>query len=39
VIVLMLWLYLSAFAVLFGALVDALGDRDKDVTEATRTAR
>ena len=39
VIVLMLWLFLSAFAVLFGAVVDAVRDRDKDVTEATRTAR
>jgi membrane protein len=39
VIVLMLWLFLSAFAVLFGAVVDAVRDRDKDVTEATDTAR
>jgi membrane protein len=39
VIVLMLWLYLSAFAVLFGAVIDAAGHRDKDVTEATPTAR
>jgi membrane protein len=39
VIVLMLWLFLSAFAVLFGAVIDAVGDRDKDVTEATPTAR
>jgi membrane protein len=39
VIVLMLWLFLSAFAVLFGAVVDAVRDRDKDVTEATHTAR
>ena len=39
VIVLMLWLFLSAFAVLFGAVIDAVGDRDKDVIEATPTAR
>jgi membrane protein len=39
VIVLMLWLFLSAFAVLFGAVVDAVDDRNKDVTEATRATR
>jgi len=47
VIVLMLWLYLSAFAVLVGAVVDAVGDRpvegadprDKDVTQPTPASR
>ena len=32
VIVLMLWLYLSALAVLVGAEIDAVRERDKDVT-------
>ena len=39
VIVLMLWLYLSAFAILIGALIDAVRDRDKDVTQATPATR
>ncbi len=35
VIVLMLWLYLSAYAVLLGAEIDAIRERDKDVTQTT----
>jgi hypothetical protein len=35
VIVLMLWLYLSAFAILVGAEVDALRERDEDVIQST----
>jgi membrane protein len=38
VIVLMLWLFLSAFVVLFGAVVDAVGDRaDDQPTAETKT--
>jgi membrane protein len=39
VVVLMLWLYLSAFAVLIGAVIDAVRDRDKDVTQVTPVTR
>jgi membrane protein len=35
VIVLMLWLYLSAFAILVGAAVDAVRERDEHVIQAT----
>jgi len=39
VIVLMLWLYLSALAVLVGAEIDAVRERDKDVTHTTPDTR